>query len=120
MNEEQKIKKREYNKKYREENREQLKLYARKFRKEGKATRDLKKQNKSIKDWEKKHPDRRAAHREVFKAKRNGTLVAQPCKECGDTNVQAHHEDYSKPLEVIWLCRIHHYEYDKRLKENSL
>ena len=28
-----------------------------------------------------------------------------PCERCGaDKNVEAHHEDYSKPLEVNWLC----------------
>lgn len=26
---------------------------------------------------------------------------------CGEP-AEAHHEDYSKPLDVIWLCRAHH------------
>jgi len=29
---------------------------------------------------------------------------------CGKPGEEAHHEDYSKPLEVIWLCREHHIE----------
>lgn len=40
---------------------------------------------------------------------RRGTLKKQPCK-CGNPNSQMHHEDYSKPLEVIWVCRPCHLE----------
>jgi len=38
---------------------------------------------------------------------RRGKLVKSICV-CGNTNVEAHHEDYSKPLEVVWLCRSCH------------
>lgn len=42
-------------------------------------------------------------------AKQRGELILQPCFICGAIiNVDAHHEDYSKPREVIWLCRLHH------------
>jgi hypothetical protein len=44
----------------------------------------------------------------VSNARRTGTLIALPCQECGAKRVHAHHEDYSKPLEVIWLCPTHH------------
>ena len=37
-----------------------------------------------------------------------GDLVRKPCEICGDKNTQAHHDDYSKPLDVRWLCRSHH------------
>jgi len=39
-----------------------------------------------------------------------GIIIKQKCLKCGDSNVEAHHPDYNKPLEVIWLCRIHHAE----------
>lgn len=39
---------------------------------------------------------------------RRGKLVPEPCLFCGDPATQPHHEDYSKPLEVHWLCREHH------------
>ena len=41
---------------------------------------------------------------------RAGRLVRQPCEVCGHEKVDAHHDDYSKPLEVRWLCRQHHAE----------
>lgn len=36
---------------------------------------------------------------------RKGKLVPKPCEKCGKAKVEMHHEDYSKPLDVIWLCR---------------
>ncbi len=38
----------------------------------------------------------------------------KPC-HCGE-KAQAHHHDYSKPLDVVWLCVKHHNEEHKRLK----
>lgn len=42
---------------------------------------------------------------------RDGRLVRHPCEKCGDASAEAHHDDYSKPLEVRWLCRKHHLEH---------
>ena len=44
----------------------------------------------------------------VRKAIRNGVLVRQPCEVCGSEPSDAHHDDYEKPLDVRWLCRLHH------------
>jgi hypothetical protein len=44
----------------------------------------------------------------VKSALRSGKLKRQPCEVCGAKNSQAHHDDYSKPLEVRWLCPAHH------------
>lgn len=38
----------------------------------------------------------------------SGLLVREPCEECGVVPADAHHDDYSKPLEVRWLCKLHH------------
>lgn len=39
---------------------------------------------------------------------RDGRLTPKPCEVCGSEKTEAHHADYSKPLDVRWLCRIHH------------
>jgi hypothetical protein len=36
---------------------------------------------------------------------KTGTISSLPCEDCGLSKSEAHHEDYSKPFEVIWLCR---------------
>lgn len=52
-----------------------------------------------------KFPEKARAHDIVKRAKRNGKLIPRDCEKCSNgTNIQAHHEDYSKPLDVIWLC----------------
>ena len=40
----------------------------------------------------------------VMQAVRTGALTKQPCSRCGAVKAVAHHEDYSKPLDVTWLC----------------
>jgi len=57
-----------------------------------------------------KNPAKYKAHYLVGNAIRDGRLVRQPCRVCGDPKAQAHHHDYSKPLDVEWLCRKHHLE----------
>jgi len=60
-----------------------------------------------------RHPERYRARAAVRNAVRDGHLIKQPCETCATTlNVQAHHEDYSRPLDVRWLCRgCHHKEH---------
>lgn len=52
---------------------------------------------------------RRAAHIAVGNAVRDGILVPMPCQVCGN-KAQAHHPDYDRPLDVVWLCAKHHKE----------
>lgn len=60
-----------------------------------------------------KYPARYAARQAVKIALAKGELVKRPCEKCGDVVSQAHHSDYSKPLDVVWLCVKHHKEADK-------
>lgn len=46
---------------------------------------------------------------------KTGILTRQPCAVCGAKKAQAHHDDYSKPLEVRWLCSKHHAELHRNL-----
>ena len=49
-----------------------------------------------------------AAHTMVAAALKLGLLVAEPCRKCRRKRAEAHHEDYTRPLDVVWLCRRHH------------
>ena len=59
--------------------------------------------------WQKqyrKSPERWAVIMAIQRARRGGTLIApDACPACGVTGkMHAHHNDYSKPLDVEWLC----------------
>lgn len=57
-----------------------------------------------------RHPVECDARRQVNLAVARGDLVPEPCP-CGSAaKTQGHHDDYSKPLEVRWLCPAHHME----------
>lgn len=63
------------------------------------------------------YPHKRAAHQATSVAIRDGRLIRQPCEVCGHEPAEAHHDDYSKPLDVRWLCTKHHAEHHKRERE---
>ena len=48
-----------------------------------------------------------SAKDKVRYALKTGKLKKNPCIKCGKKS-EAHHLDYNKPLEVIWLCHKHH------------
>lgn len=64
----------------------------------------------SSKKWKLQNPEKYRAYLEIKKAIYHGTLKRQECIVCGE-KAQAHHEDYSKPLEVMWLCQKHHSQH---------
>lgn len=57
-----------------------------------------------------KFPEKTRARAALKHALKTGKIVRQPCEKCGAKKVHGHHEDYSKPLQVRWLCRKHHDE----------
>lgn len=58
------------------------------------------------------------ARKSVESALARGTLTRKPCERCG-AKAEAHHDDYSKKLEVTWLCRKHHVEHHVELKRRE-
>lgn len=52
-------------------------------------------------------------------ALRRGDLVRGPCAVCGEPKTEGHHTDYTKPLDVVWLCPEHHREEHRRLTEKQ-
>lgn len=69
--------------------------------------------------WSKRNPEKRAAHIAVSNAIRDGKLFPRTCEVCGK-KAQAHHDDYSNPLEVKWLCPKHHKAADRILRRVPL
>jgi len=58
--------------------------------------------------WRARNPEKAKAH-DIFRAAlRSGEIERGPCEICGNEKVHGHHDDYSKPLEVRWLCHLHH------------
>ena len=65
--------------------------------------------------WRTEDKRRSVAHSAVARAIRNGLLVRMPCVKCGEIKSVAHHEDYDKPLEVVWLCQPCHKQRHKEI-----
>jgi hypothetical protein len=56
-----------------------------------------------------RYPERIRARGMAQDALRSGKITKQPCGICGGVGVM-HHDDYSKPLDIRWLCLVHHRE----------
>jgi hypothetical protein len=69
-------------------------------------------------EWDIRNRAKRVAHKIVESALISGKLVHSPCCCCGSNDSHAHHEDYSKPLEVVWLCPFHHSERHRELRSS--
>ncbi len=64
-----------------------------------------------------RYPERTAAYNAVARAIRKGKLHKPPlCQGCGEAkDLHAHHEDYRRKLDVIWLCaRCHRHNHHVR------
>lgn len=76
-----------------------------------------KKGKESQKKRKEKHRDADLAKMAVANAVRRGKLKRAPCVICGKSeHVHAHHDNYSRRLDVVWLCAFHHRERHISLK----
>ena len=62
------------------------------------------------------YPEKWHARYLTRRAVAKGLLVKKPCLVCGIKKVQAHHEDYYRPMDVMWFCSKHHSEYHLSIK----
>jgi hypothetical protein len=70
----------------------------------------------SQKRSEARYPEKYFAREKFRDAVKRGKIKRQPCETCGESKSHGHHEDYSKPLEVKWLCHKHHAALHKELR----
>jgi len=91
-----------------EKNREKNRLGYIKYRKFA-----IKRQEK----YQRSHPEHYRINRKLRDAVRRG-YVTKPktCSRCPNLNPQGHHPDYSKPLEVVWLCQKCHFIEHQHLR----
>jgi hypothetical protein len=55
-----------------------------------------------------------AARNAIAHGLRAGTIERRPCEVCC-SEAEAHHPDYTRPLDVVWLCKTHHARAHRRV-----
>ena len=62
---------------------------------------------RSSKAWSARNPEKKQAHAILDYAIKKGVIKrSNRCSECGKPGrTEGHHDDYSKPLAVQWLCK---------------
>lgn len=71
-----------------------------------------------MRKWKRKKPERikSYARNSLHSAVKIGLIKKKRCRVCNKKNVHGHHEDYSKPLTVNWLCvKCHHLRHNPHL-----
>jgi len=67
------------------------------------------------------HLVQESARRKLAYAVKYGHLRRLNCELCGNENTDGHHMDYSRPLDVVWLCRPHHAAFhNNKLKDEEI
>jgi hypothetical protein len=94
-----------YNKNLRIKNAVRNRLLSYAWRKDNKAA-DLESRRVFQRKYRRANPKKAYCHLALHRAVKSGRITRQLCW-CGK-EAQAHHEDYSKPYDVIWLCPLHH------------
>lgn len=80
--------------------REYLKKYYRDPKNRERRNRQTRERNK-IKENSLKVMARTITHHAIER----GELVRGKCSVCGNSKTEAHHQDYTKPLIIEWLCK---------------
>lgn len=94
-----------------EETREYARKYQKRIRKENPKKVNLETYQRVL-AWRQKYPEKRRAQKMIEYQIKIGRIKRRKCF-CGKKG-EAHHEDYSKPLEITWVCRTHHMELHRK------
>lgn len=107
---------------YRERNREEIRARDRRLRQADPARRA--RLNRSSAEWKLRNPEKFRAQQMLNRAVRLGQIKRGGCEraaqgDCGGP-IHAHHEDYARPLEVVWLCSSHHGQRHSELAKEAI
>ena len=105
-----------YLREYRAKNAEKLRDYNRKYNQEWRAKNGYYNETNS----KLRYPEKQRARRILQTACMTGFIKRGNCEVCHKPKAQAHHDDYSKPLEVRWFCPLHHREHEKKISTVDL
>ena len=102
---------------HREKNIEKIREYDRN-RSRSESTKQLMRESGRV--WRNRDSRITMAHTMAKKAIKNGDIKKEPCIVCGNERSMAHHEDYNKPLDVVWYCMIHHKARHKQMAMDGI
>lgn len=91
---------------YRAANREKFREYNREYNSRWRRENGYHNEKAS----QEKYPEKQRARYLLQRSVKAGATTKGACEVCNSDKSEAHHDDYSKPLDVRWLCRIHHTE----------
>jgi hypothetical protein len=95
-------------------------LKTRKYREDGRVKQISQEAKRTaIAKYDEKHPGKTKAKIAVNNAVRDKRLQKLPCSICGSEDSEGHHDDYTKPLDVLWLCPKHHAERHVQLRKQQ-
>lgn len=94
---------RAYSRKWKTDNREHVRAYNNEWN-----ANHSERAVSRVRAWKMANPEKKKAHRAIQNRVRRGRIIREPCVECGNPKSHGHHEDYSKPFDIIWLCALHH------------
>lgn len=93
-------------------NRSAMRANSKKWRGSSAGKKSIAKANQKYKKANKR---KSKIHNDVSRAIKQGKLERGVCEVCGNRKTHGHHDDYSKPLEVRWLCNLHHVHDHKNI-----
>lgn len=104
------------NKEWTEKNRERHNQYCKNWNNE-----HFNERNEYQRKYRRNNKDKYYAHGRISSRVQLGKIEKpSACEICGRTGrVEAHHEDYSKPLDIIWCCKKCHWILDEKRRKRE-